>query len=91
MVRIAVKPLNAADYGRIEASLRAELETFPADGSPTAKRAWERTLDKVERINGTGDYAPQWPGGPTLRERKAAMRRRDAKTARTKAKREGLA
>lgn len=69
--------LNSADYGRIEAALRASLEDLPAEKYPKARRAWERTLDKIERINQTGEYTIQH-GGMTLRE----SRRKHARAAR---------
>lgn len=63
--------LNTADFGRVEAAIRYVLEKTPKTANPDGVRAMERTLDKVTRVNGTGDYSIQWPGGPTLRESRA--------------------
>jgi hypothetical protein len=54
--------LDSADYARIEAALR---HTIPS--SRTARKKWrggrltafERTLNKIERINRTGEFTPQ--------------------------------
>ena len=78
-------PLNSADYARIEAALRADIELCEAHaekygslngGEPKGLPAMRRTLDKIERINGTGQYTVQWPDGPTLRESQQFIARR---------------
>lgn len=51
--------LNSADYERIEAALR---HTIPASSAARKKwrgkglTAFERTLNKIERINRTGEF-----------------------------------
>lgn len=74
--------LTGGDLLRIEASLRAEIETFPSTANPRALKSWKRTLAKVERLNGTGSWTEQWPGGPLLRDRQKALLRRDRKARR---------
>lgn len=67
--------LNSADYARIEAALRADIELcekYVAEGNvlnggePKGLRAMRRTLDKIERINGTGEYTIQSGSGLPL-------------------------
>ncbi len=53
------KPLNSADYERIEASLRSTIYQLLEDGYPADYPAYQRTLDKIEKINQTGKYTPQ--------------------------------
>lgn len=47
--------LNDADYGRIEAVLNETVKEAKKKNYPSL-RAYERTLDKVQRINGTGRH-----------------------------------
>ncbi len=60
--------LNSADWGRIEAALRAVVDEFAAlpesERHPRALPAMQRTLDKVNRINNQKDAPPQ--SDPTL-------------------------
>lgn len=51
--------LNSADWGRIEAALRSVVTEFAAipesERHPRALPAMRRTLDKVNRINNSGE------------------------------------
>lgn len=47
--------LNDADFGRIEALLNEAVKEAKKKNYPSLK-AYQRTLDKVQRINGTGKY-----------------------------------
>ncbi|MDL5351128.1 hypothetical protein [Microbacterium sp. zg-YB36] len=61
-----IPALNSDDWGRIEACLRGyadEIVALPeSKRHPRAEQTIRRTLDKVERINQTGDYTPQFGG-----------------------------
>lgn len=63
--------LNRDDWQRVEAALHEQHAE--AAGQP-GERAWERTLDKVQKHNGTGPYTVQGDGR-TLKEHQAAEKK----------------
>lgn len=71
----AMHAMNSADWGRIEvalASVLVEMERDRRAGEDNirASRSFMRTLDKVQRVNETGDHTIQADGRP-LREHRA--------------------
>uniref|UniRef100_A0AAU6R648 Uncharacterized protein n=1 Tax=Micrococcus phage Kurnik TaxID=3092208 RepID=A0AAU6R648_9CAUD len=71
--------LNSADYERIEAALRVYIDTAPPTARPEAIKSIERTLDKIERLNGTGEYTIQSGSGLPLWKHRKLWDRRFAK------------